>query len=382
MKSVSLLEIGLYQVQLGSESGGTSPSIFALTPIFFSGVQNGERMGKFRRSGGRSKLIGRKTVLVVGAGAVVPYGLPTGRELAFGISEGLKIKPGTNAKANHGFFDLVCSCGFDANSVAAFGLELWQSGQPSVDAFLERRPQFLEVGKCAIAAKLLSFEEPDRFSRKEQIEDRWYEYLFQKLSEGAPTVDVFRENELSIVTFNYDRSLEFSLASFLSVSYGVSLREAASVMEDVPVYHVYGSLGDFLDERPFKPTSEVKDIVRAGGGIQIYSQDWGEEERKNLEDVQVKISGAECIGFMGFGYLPVNVERIGAQLSNSMNERVIFGMGFGLGGAEVATVERLLAPDGTAPYGMRRVNISDNNVGCLKFLKETPILHDVPFDLG
>ena len=99
-------------------------------------------------------MITTPTVLVLGAGASCPYGFPTAKELKNRICEVFSNPDVISRLAK----------GLDRSSdqFVEFREAFWKSGTSSVDAFLEARPEFLAVGKLAIAYCLIPFEnEPD-----------------------------------------------------------------------------------------------------------------------------------------------------------------------------------------------------------------------------
>jgi len=95
-------------------------------------------------------MIENKTVLVLGAGASVPFGFPTG--------QGLKDQVCAQTLQYPEKIQLLETLGFDKNKIARFRTALENSGRSSVDAFLEYREDFLDIGKTAISATLLPFE--------------------------------------------------------------------------------------------------------------------------------------------------------------------------------------------------------------------------------
>ena len=68
----------------------------------------------------------------------------------------------------------------------------------------------------------------------------WYEYLFNQM---GTNLEDFRNSQLSVITFNHDRSLEHFLFLALRHSYGLSDEESSKHLKAIPIVHVYGTLG-------------------------------------------------------------------------------------------------------------------------------------------
>jgi len=147
-------------------------------------------------------MIEKPTVLILGAGASVPYGFPSGRGLKQIILKSL----GTSGIMN--LRQIMKDLGFEPSIVESFRNDLFYSGWSSVDAFLEYRPKFIEIGKLAIALLLFPFELEDKIFKEKDSENSWYHHLFEKLKTNF---DSFDKNKISIITFNYDRSVEHFL---------------------------------------------------------------------------------------------------------------------------------------------------------------------------
>jgi len=116
----------------------------------------------------------------------------------------------------------------------------WKSGTVSVDAFLEGRPEFLDVGKFAIAYCLIPFESEANLFTPPGDHGDWYGYLSERLNRSF---DEFEHNKLSIVTFNYDHSLEHYLFTSLLNWHGRSVDDCIGKFAKLPIIHVYGQLG-------------------------------------------------------------------------------------------------------------------------------------------
>jgi hypothetical protein len=109
------------------------------------------------------------TVFVIGAGASAPYDYPLGVGLVNQIT-GRTGQPETRE-----FFE---KAGFTVDHLRDFSSALARSGRRSVDAFLEHRTEFLEIGRVAIARVLIEHENTDLpFTDRER---GWLFYLFEK----------------------------------------------------------------------------------------------------------------------------------------------------------------------------------------------------------
>jgi hypothetical protein len=305
-------------------------------------------------------MIARKTVLILGAGASAPFGFPSGRTLRDDIIAGLRKQIAQP-------FQLLTAAGFDANHIASFRDALQRSGQPSVDVFLEYRPEFIHVGKVAIAASLIPYEDEARLWGGA---DNWYEHLWTHL--GPSLMDDVAQSQLSVITFNYDRSLEHFLFSALKDAYNISTDDAARYLREViRIVHVHGKLGElpYADagrgiSRSYQPgdASSLKDTaVAAAKTIKIVH----EGVRDDSEFVQARqlLAQAEMVCFLGFGYLKANVERLEvANLSQSVS---LYGTAYLLMDGERAAASGLIN---------NRVNLGRPDLGVLAFLRQTGLL--------
>src|SRR6267378_303056 len=99
-------------------------------------------------------MIEKRTVLILGAGASMPYGFPSGSGLRRHIIEYLD--------------------------------ELLSADTTSIDVFLERRTEFVEIGKAAIAATLIPLESTRNLFQTWTLpsvlmSQTWYQYFASTL---------------------------------------------------------------------------------------------------------------------------------------------------------------------------------------------------------
>ncbi len=103
-------------------------------------------------------MIKTNTVLVLGAGASMAYGLPSGKELRALVCVGLK--PGGQVRSTLALADFGGSS-FHEKTIDSFHHALTNSQPSSIDAFLAKRKDLVSIGKQAIAAALLPCERND-----------------------------------------------------------------------------------------------------------------------------------------------------------------------------------------------------------------------------
>jgi len=119
-------------------------------------------------------MIEKPTVLILGAGASMPYGFPSGEGLMQEILE--EIRPNSGKE----LFRVLLRFGYEAGDIDDFYYSLSRSQKFSVDEFLEHRTDFMEMGKMAITLTLPTYEKRDELFEQKSDKD-WYRYLWVKL---------------------------------------------------------------------------------------------------------------------------------------------------------------------------------------------------------
>jgi hypothetical protein len=261
-------------------------------------------------------MISADTLFVVGAGASNPYGFPLGGALADRIVNGL-CAPGGKSE----LWNLATAALFEEDLIRSFCEDYRESGCYSIDAFLNSRREYVDLAKFAIAASLIPFEAPDKL--KPQQGD-WYRYLFDKILPAEPC-DLGKCN-LRILTFNFDRSFEERMFRMLRARWGVSPERAAEAVATIPLLHVHGDLG--------LPMWSTADGYRRAYSAEIPPlrelQACAERIAIVHEGIQPTIattigeffSRSEAICFLGFGYHPLNLAKLGVPKSLEGKKRI------------------------------------------------------------
>ncbi len=252
------------------------------------------------------------TTLVIGAGASLPYGFPSGEKLSQKILAYLHSVISNNKTHNPTKLGTIMSNLFSNDVIEKFDSSFRNSGQLSIDSFLEYRQEFIPIGKFMIAYVLLFSEINSNFFNNNSINDHWYQYLWQLLKPNSD-IGLFKNNELSIITFNYDRSFEHYFQIVIASTFGIPEIDALSLFEEsIPVVHVHGQLG-FLKENSGAYVSfganceDEKNLKLASIGIKIISEVTAEKE---FEKAHKLLSESKRVYFTGFGYHSDNVRRL------------------------------------------------------------------------
>ncbi len=248
-------------------------------------------------------MITTPTVLILGAGASNPYRFPLGRPLLTKICD--ELGP-TSRPDQRGVIEEL---DFSKADIATFRDELRHSDFGSVDEFLEHNPYFLPIGKSAIAASLIPLENHDHLFPPHAPEGHhWYKQLLESLD---PAGDL-SQNKLSILTFNYDRSLEEYLYSALRARRHCSAEEAADACQQVPIIHLYGHLGPYANftgaGRSYSPDLTAEAVRLARDSMKIVHE--SEDDTPEFSQAADLLDRAQRIQFLGFGYHPTNVRRL------------------------------------------------------------------------
>ncbi len=175
----------------------------------------------------------------------------------------------------------------------------------SVDAFLEHRPEFLDVEKIAIGRVLVPCERSDLLF--EHASPHLYDHVFRAMNAPLRT---FGENRLTVITFNYDRSFEQYLRQALRHTYSLSGASLQQLLDTVPVFHVYGSLGSLTD-RIYDTQAENEHLLVASRALRVVHERGADPN--DLIPARDALMDAERIAFLGFGYDQTNLARIGTS---------------------------------------------------------------------
>ena len=145
------------------------------------------------------------------------------------------------------------------------------------------------------------------------------------------------EKNLSIITFNYDRSLEFYLYTALKHKFpGKKEEEYKNKLDSITIIHIYGKLGylpwESKEDKKTVPYNysfdnsgqDIRKLYENKIMIQNISKEikiiHEEEKIENPAQIRILLKNAKRIFFLGFGFNPINLERLFGDLQRSDSE--------------------------------------------------------------
>ncbi len=196
---------------------------------------------------------------------------------------------------------------------------------PSIDNYIFTRaesPEIVAACKIAIAQELLKAEKASalRLTDKGEFGDpgmvgsSWYPKFFTLLNERVNRTnihDIF--NNVSIINFNYDRSIKQYLFKAIRRYYELDENVAAQVMLTLNIMHPYGNLGSLEWEPVPENVSlmsygfEQPNLIETIGSIRTFTESVS-NENGILSRIGAAIGDADKLIFLGFAYHEQNTD--------------------------------------------------------------------------
>lgn len=259
----------------------------------------------------------------------MPYGFPSGDQLKERIISMLEsfpkhAGPGTQLEI------LMHESGIEHGHIEEFRDELAGAHHITIDRFLQNRPDFARVGKLAIAATLIPFERDSiipmlkpwktRPEARSRVAEGWYKYFAEQLDLSSTN---WGRGLLTIITYNYDRSLEHYLFTILKSTCDKSAEECWKIFKEIPIIHIHGELG------PYDPLGngleygspvDLNTARQAAKNIRIMHEEKNENPTKQAKEA---IQESNLVCFLGFGYHRENLAPL--PVKSGVTGRTVIG---------------------------------------------------------
>ncbi|NOG83805.1 MAG: hypothetical protein HND49_08370 [Planctomycetes bacterium] len=220
---------------------------------------------------------------------------------------------------------------------------------------------------------------------------KWYGDVVNELKPSS--VDSF-DNNVSFLTFNYDRSFEHYLFLSIKNSYEEikDVKQCAEIVSSIPIIHLHGQIGklpwqsnDGSGRQYSESFEEIKYIrktlsrnveylgstlAKARHYIVNISKQIKIIHEKELDSddefqkAKILLNNAENIYFLGFGYHDVNLKRLNISQISPISPKIkrnIDGTSYGIGAAKRKHINSVTNG---------RINLPEKNYKIIEFLKE------------
>ncbi len=319
----------------------------------------------------------QNALFVLGAGASCPYGFPSGEELRKLIIDRYVEDCKEYLTAQQASGALIPS---EEKRAREFVETFRKSTTMSIDLFLARNPEYSVQGKRAIILRILAAERESHF--REDVKDSkqdWYRWLWKRLTdelERKEDYSRFHENDISFITFNYDRSLEYFLYdSFVNSFKSIPGPKIIEQLNHIRICHIFGQVAPLEWQGPGwieyganldQVRSSICENVVVPSVCENVKIVYEKGENPKLKDAQELIGKANRIFFLGFGYAKENLAAIGVP-GVLKNVDQIFGTALGLTPIERARVSSSLQAE--VENRSRRVTLYPDKKDCLALLR-------------
>ncbi len=343
----------------------------------------------------------RKSVFVVGAGASNEIGLPLGLDLKRHISKALDIKYTDGGYTKVSGSDLIDSAfrafakefhptWVDINSYIHVGWMIRDamSQAASIDNYMEAHRDnelLIKAGKLAIAESILNAERASSLYLKANnhsstinfslLDGTWYKAFFQMIIEGCQVDKIAdRLSNIAIVTFNYDRCIEYFLHYSLRSYYQISSEETVELMKNIEIFHPYGHLGNLSwpHRHPYiefgaKPNTQQ--LIEISRGLKTFTEGTDTSSSEIL-NIRSNIKNAEILTFLGFAFSRQNLALLYSESSKKAKMKIktnVYGTATGISDSNLeAIVDELVGHGGYDPACIKL----RNDLTCAKLFDE------------
>lgn len=269
------------------------------------------------------------TVLIVGAGLSKPYGYPSGPELLNSIKN--------NYIRSENRFEKQL-----AEAIHAYA-------PTSIDRFLHQNPSFYETGIRLISAEILRYE-TESYKKEVATENDVIGFILNLIDDPTGT----HVERIRIITFNYDRLLEWRIQQRLSVRFDNNQTKVREAFDLFQIEHIHGSLPSLFDNRLNLPygLQKYSEVDRKGRYSAV--KDWASGEDSPIRTVFASdnqpssktietIKWADRLFFLGFAYEDLNMKKLGLynpEISYYLSAKTIAGTAYQIPPVERKRIER------------------------------------------
>lgn len=278
-------------------------------------------------------MIKDKTVFIFGAGLSSDYDFPTGSKLRDEIVR--HIMWDNRSPSLPSQIKRLIKMGFNEDTINLTRDAIRRGNFNTIDEFMEVRPELRPLTKALIVSIISQYEKPDISLEKDDT-TCFYRFIFAKMMKQA-TLDTFADNNVSFITFNYDRSFEFFIWRTLKQRFSLNENDKrlSEIMNRIKVVHVHGKLGKLPWEigggevyryyRPITGDEDINNLKSICNNIISFVE--VTDSHTKYAEAREEIKNAENLFFVGFGFHETNTRRLLDDISFE-NKKIVLGTAY------------------------------------------------------
>ncbi|MCL2282750.1 MAG: hypothetical protein FWC26_05475 [Fibromonadales bacterium] len=285
-------------------------------------------------------------LFIIGAGASIPYGFPSGEKLITQIERLLEPAKSIDELFRKGRGEIIKTIirYEDKNLVSGKLLkevlnDLKTFPVETIDDYIRNRvdyKDYIATIQRIIAACILYYE------RNMVDTNNWIQLLCNRLDRWGKGFE-YNFFKSKFIIFNYDRIFEHTIFKYLTKVKGHAEYSAMDIINNsMNIIHIHGSLGTLND---LKFGAEQVDNSVTQKLRTIWDRVGNARDRWGFNDDRVNgyIHESNRIFFLGFGYLNANLEILDIwDGSEILNRKEIYGTAVGLSNYRVSEIRELM----------------------------------------
>ena len=213
---------------------------------------------------------------------------------------------------------------------------------PSIDNFLDTHRDdnnLVIFGKIAIARAILTAEKTSKLYDNsatgteklptEKIQETWLKKLFSILvAQRDFQAFVSALKNITFVSFNYDRCIIHFFVNASKEYFSLGGAQIETLVRALHIIHPYGSVGDYSyqgDRSNFGGDTHGENLLNIVDGLRTFTEGAASGA---IDEIRSALRDAEILIFLGFSYLPLNMELLVGEEKYPV--RHVIGTGKGL----------------------------------------------------
>jgi len=136
-------------------------------------------------------------------------------------------------------------------------------------------------------------------------------------------------NEITFVSFNYDRCIEQFFVNSALEYFILGNNECQNIVDHLNIIYPYGNVGDmdwsYVGERTFGMQLTADSLILASEGIRTFTE--GVADTAVIEEIRNSLKNCDLVLLLGFGFHRLNMNLVFGE--STYNIQKVYATGYG-----------------------------------------------------